>query len=57
MLEKSVSGLPDSFGGNFLLVSGIRYKFDHRKIPKVQVVQIKPPNIGNEFWQVQMGFG
>ena len=38
MLESAVRGLPHSFMGSFLLVSGIKFKYDLTKTPRVQVV-------------------
>lgn len=39
MLEYAVKGLPHSFMGSFLLVSGIKYSFDLTKTPRVQSVE------------------
>lgn len=38
MLEYAVKGLPHSFMGSFLLISGVRYKYDLNKTPRVQEV-------------------
>ena len=46
-LEYSVSGLPASFAGCFLLVSGIKFTFDYRKTPKVQEVYIRNKLLDN----------
>ena len=39
-LEHACSSIPESLGGNFLLISGMRFIFDDRKSPKVQQVSI-----------------
>lgn len=39
MLEYAVKGLPHSFMGSFLLVSGIKYTYDLSKTPRVQSVE------------------
>jgi hypothetical protein len=36
MLEYAVKGLPHSFMGSFLLVSGVRYAYDLVKVPRIQ---------------------
>jgi len=38
-LEYAVKGLPHSFMGSFLLVSGIKYSYDLTKTPRVQSVE------------------
>jgi len=38
MLEYAVSGLPTSFMGSFLLVSGVKYTYDLTKTPRVQSI-------------------
>jgi len=40
MLEYAVKGLPHSFMGSFLLISGIKYKYDLTKTPRVQEVEM-----------------
>jgi hypothetical protein len=40
MLEYAVKGLPHSFMGSFLLVSGVRYKYDLGKAPRIQEVVV-----------------
>lgn len=40
MLEYAVKGLPHSFMGSFLLISGIKFKYDLAKTPRVQEVSI-----------------
>lgn len=39
MLESAVKGLPHSFMGSFLLISGIKFKYDLSKTPRVQEVE------------------
>jgi 2',3'-cyclic-nucleotide 2'-phosphodiesterase (5'-nucleotidase family) len=39
MLESAVRGLPHSFMGSFLLISGIKFKYDLNKTPRVQEVE------------------
>ncbi len=39
MLESAVKGLPHSFMGSFLLISGIKFKYDLNKTPRVQEVE------------------
>lgn len=39
-LQYSVSGLPDSFSGCFLQVSGLKYSYDYRKNPRIQEVEV-----------------
>ena len=41
MLEYAVSGLPTSFMGSFLLVSGVKYTYDLTKTPRVQSIQFQ----------------
>jgi hypothetical protein len=36
MLEYAVKGLPHSFMGSFLLVSGVKYTYDLTKNPRIQ---------------------
>ncbi len=36
MLEYAVKGLPHSFMGSFLLVSGVKYTYDLTKTPRIQ---------------------
>jgi len=38
MLEYAIKGLPHSFMGSFLLVSGIKYTYDLTKTPRIQSV-------------------
>lgn len=40
MLEYSCSQLPDALAGSFLFVSGIKYSFDYRKHPRVQMAYV-----------------
>ena len=40
MLESAVKGLPHSFMGSFLLVSGLSFKYDLNKSPRVQEVDL-----------------
>jgi len=39
MLEYAVKGLPHSFMGSFLLISGIKYSYDLTKTPRIQSVE------------------
>ena len=40
MLEYSISNLPNTFAGSFLLISGIRFTYDYRKNPRIQSVEV-----------------
>lgn len=38
ILESAIKGLPHSFMGSFLLISGVKFKYDLTKTPRVQEV-------------------
>ncbi len=39
-LEVSLSGVPDSFVGGFLQISGIRLTYDYTKKPRIQSITV-----------------
>lgn len=41
ILELSLENFPDAQSGNFLLISGIRYKFNGKAKPKVREITIE----------------
>ncbi len=51
MLEYAVKGLPHSFMGSFLLVSGIKYTYDLTTTPRVQTVEWngEPVDLNREY--------
>ncbi len=51
MLEYAVKGLPHSFMGSFLIVSGIKYTYDLKASPRIQTVEWKgePVDLNREY--------
>jgi 2',3'-cyclic-nucleotide 2'-phosphodiesterase (5'-nucleotidase family) len=39
MLEYAIKGIPHSFMGSFLLISGVKYVYDLTKTPRVQSIE------------------